>query len=75
MTVGIEIVKKSDTPIAGSTYTDYWLWHNPDSGINLHSPLYKVRFLGPDAAWSGVGDTGHAIDVNMSNAETNRMDW
>jgi hypothetical protein len=75
MTVGIEIVKKSNTPIAGSTYTDYWLWHNPDSGINLPSPLYKVRFLGPDAAWSGVGDTGHAIDVNMSKAETNRMDW
>ena len=75
MTVGIEIVKKVDTPMAGDNYTDYWLWHNPDHAINLPSPFYKVRFLGPDAAWSGVGDTGHTIDVNMSIKETNRMDW
>ncbi len=72
MTVGIEIVPSTDT--LAPPYTDEWLIYNKDSNV-IPKPLYKVRFIGAQADWSGVGSTGHAIDVNISEVESGRMNW
>ena len=75
MTVGINIVQSGDTLTTTPPYTHAWLLYNKDDPIILPSPLYKVRFIGSDANWTGVGSTGHAIDINITAKPTRRMDW
>ena len=55
--------------------TSPWLIYNSASEDYYPSPLYKVRFLGGEADWAGVGKSGHAMDVDLSIVPSNRMDW
>jgi len=55
--------------------TDSWMIYNPDDPILLPTPFYKVRFIGSQAGWTGVGDTGHVLENNASHINTKRMNW
>ena len=57
-----------------STDTNSWLIYNPDDAILDPTPFYKVRFINR-SGWSGVGATGHVLDVNASSRKTKRLNW
>lgn len=58
-----------------SSATSSWLIYNPDDSILPPSPLFKVRFIGGNAGWTGVGKTGNVLDTNTSTTPTKRMNW
>jgi len=68
MTVWIEL---DDTL---PTDTNSWLIYNENSAFGIPSPFYKVRFIGT-SGWSGVGETGHVLEINASSIKTKRLNW
>ena len=37
--------------------------------------IYKINFINPQEAWTGVGQTGHALDINATPNSNSRLDW
>ncbi len=66
----VEIFLDTTSP----TDTNSWVIYNPDDAILNPDPFYRVRFINR-SGWSGVGTTGHVLDVNASSRKTKRLNW
>ncbi len=62
-----------DLDTTNATDTSEWLIYN-EAGSATPSPFYKVRFIGT-SGWSGVGKTGHVLEINASNTKNRRLSW
>ncbi len=51
-----------------------WALFNPDGDLPP-SYLFKVRFIKIPSNWSGVGNTGHTIEVNTNKRKSKKLDW
>ncbi len=70
--VEIDLVRKSD-PSTPAIYTNEWLIFNPQGPI-ITEPFFKVRYIGT-GGWSGVGETGNALDTGAETTKMKRLNW
>jgi hypothetical protein len=77
MTVEINLVTEPN-----AQFTNSWLIYDPTRDQNdttfansIPTPYYRVRFINPNALWTGVGATGNVLNTQSNTKRTKRMDW
>ncbi|MEA2048533.1 MAG: Calx-beta domain-containing protein [Campylobacterota bacterium] len=69
LTVTIDLVETNPTN------TNSWLIYNPDNAVVTPTPFYRVRFIGGNDGWAGVGETGNVLSNDANTKTPNRVNW
>jgi len=71
--VNIEEGTASD-PAKIQIYPDPWLKYHEDSS-EAGNPYFILNFESLSDEWTGIGNTGHKIDINASKGSMDRTTW